>query len=153
MDETLVLTLDPTYFRLSGGIERWLYRLVRKHGGRQPAGWRFEMRHLHLKSGSLQRHSDFALQVRQLARRQALPGYQLTLERSGGIEWLAFRPGQAEPSKTDLSTASVEEPVDGLGMGSVDQPHDPRWIARRTIGGSPAPISREAAPSNGFGPL
>jgi plasmid replication initiation protein len=152
MDDALVLTLDPTYFRLSGGIERWLYRLVRKHGGRQPAGWRFEMHHLHLKSGSLQRHSDFALQVRQLVRRQALPGYLLSLERSGGIEWLAFRPGQTEPSETDLSTASVEEPVDVVGMGSVDHPHDPRWIARRSIGGSPAPISRKAAPSNGFWP-
>src|SRR5690554_4645802 len=35
LDEALVLTLDPAYFKLTGGIERWLYRLVRKHGGRQ----------------------------------------------------------------------------------------------------------------------
>ena len=131
MDDTLVLTLDPTYFRLSGGIERWLYRLVRKHGGRQPAGWRFEMRHLHLKSGSLQRSSDFAIQVRQLARRQALPGYVLVIERRGGTEWLAFRPGPAGAANGDLSTASVEEPVDGVWTGSVNHPHDPRWIARR----------------------
>lgn len=151
MDDALVLTLDPTYFQLTGGIERWLYRLVRKHGGRQPAGWRFDMRHLHLKSGSLQRHSDFALQVRELARRQSLPGYWLSIERSGGIEWLAFRPDALQPPSTDLSTASVEEPVDGWWTGSVDHPHDPRWITRRTIGGSPAPIGPEAAPSNGFG--
>ncbi|MDQ0589914.1 plasmid replication initiation protein [Variovorax paradoxus] len=151
MDETLVLTLDPTYFRLSGGIERWLYRLVRKHGGRQPAGWRFEMRHLHLKSGSLQRRSDFALQVRQLVRRQALPGYRLSIERCGGMEWLAFRPMADEPFQSDLSTVSVEEPVDDVGTGSVDRPHDPRWITRRNIGGSPARIGPEAAPGNGFG--
>jgi plasmid replication initiation protein len=92
MDEALVLTLDPTYFRLSGGIERWLYRLVRKHGGRQPGGWRFEMRHLYLKSGALQRSRDFAAHVRALALRQALPGYRLSIEHSGGNEWLAFRP-------------------------------------------------------------
>jgi plasmid replication initiation protein len=152
MDETLVLTLDRTYFRLSGGIERWLYRLVRKHGGRQPAGWRFEMRHLYLKSGSLQRRSDFALQVRQLARRQALPGYRLSIERSGGMEWLAFRPMPGEPFQRDLSTVSVEEPVDDVGTDSVDHPHDPRWITRRNIGGSPASIGPQAAPSNGFGP-
>lgn len=152
MDEALVLTLDPTYFQLSGGIERWLYRLVRKHGGRQAAGWKFDMRHLHLKSGSLQRHSDFALQVRQLARRQALPGYRLSIERSGGAEWLAFRPCATTVPKTDLSTGSIEEAVDGVWTDSVDRPHDPRWITRRSIGGSPAPIGREAAPSNGFGP-
>ncbi len=35
MEDALVLTLDPAYFKLTGGFERWLYRLVRKHGGRQ----------------------------------------------------------------------------------------------------------------------
>ena len=35
----LVLTIDPAYFALTGGLERWLYRLVRKHGGKQKNGW------------------------------------------------------------------------------------------------------------------
>jgi plasmid replication initiation protein len=151
MDEALVLTLDPTYFRLSGGIERWLYRLVRKHGGRQPGGWRFDMRHLYLKSGALQRYRDFAAHVRGLSVRQALPGYRLFIERSGGIEWLAFRPTPAEPSQSDLSTASVEEPVDDVGTDSVDHRHAARWITGASIGGSPAPNSPQASPSNGFG--
>src|SRR3546814_14589578 len=38
LDAALVLTIDPAYFRLTGGIERWLYRLVRKHGGRPEEG-------------------------------------------------------------------------------------------------------------------
>jgi len=151
MDEALVLTLDPTYFRLSGGIERWLYRLVRKHGGRQPGGWRFDMRHLYLKSGALQRYRDFAAHVRGLSVRQALPGYRLFIERSGGIEWLAFRPAPAEPSQSDLSTTSVEEPVDDVGTDSVDHRQATRWISGATVGGSPAPNSPKAAPSNGFG--
>jgi plasmid replication initiation protein len=44
LDAALVLTIDPAYFRLTGGIERWLYRLVRKHGGKQPYGWQFDFR-------------------------------------------------------------------------------------------------------------
>jgi len=152
LDEALVLTLDPTYFRLSGGIERWLYRLVRKHGGRQPGGWRFDMRHLYLKSGALQRYRDFAAHVRGLSVRQALPGYRLFIERSGGIEWLAFRPSAAEPSPSDLSTTSVEEPVDDVGTDSVDHRRATRWITGASIGGSPAPNSPQAAPSNGLGP-
>ncbi|SEF27953.1 Plasmid replication initiator protein [Variovorax sp. NFACC28] len=161
MDEALVLTLDPTYFRLSGGIERWLYRLVRKHGGRQPNGWRFEMRHLYLKSGALQRSRDFAAHVRGLALRQALPGYRLSVERRGGIEWLAFHPCTDNSPQTDLSTsrvdrdlstASVEEPVDFMGTGSVDHRRGTRVITGATIGGSPAQNSPQPAPSNGFGP-
>jgi plasmid replication initiation protein len=35
LDGALVLTIDRAYFGLTGGLERWLYRLVRKHGGRQ----------------------------------------------------------------------------------------------------------------------
>lgn len=90
MTEALVLGIDPRYFRLTGGIERWLYRLVRKHGGTQRQGWRFELRYLHAKSGSQARYSDFALDVRRLARRQALPGYRLRVVLAGGLEHLAF---------------------------------------------------------------
>ncbi|AHI24692.1 replication protein A [Komagataeibacter xylinus E25] len=47
IDRSLVLTVDPAYFRLTGGIERWLYRVARKHAGYQPQGWLFEITHLH----------------------------------------------------------------------------------------------------------
>jgi plasmid replication initiation protein len=53
LDDALVLTIDPAYFGLTGGLERWLYRLVRKHAGHQRGGWRFDLRHLHVKSASL----------------------------------------------------------------------------------------------------
>ena len=94
MDAALVLTIDPAYFRLTGGIERWLYRLVRKHGGRQEGGWQFDFRHLYRKSGSVTRFSDFAYDLRALVARQSLPGYVLSIERmpGDGVELLMFRP-------------------------------------------------------------
>lgn len=92
VEHTLVLTIDPAYFTLTGGIERWLYRLVRKHGGRQRSGWRFGFRHLHAKSGSQARYSDFALDLRRIAKAQALPGYLLHVEQcKGAEEALRFR--------------------------------------------------------------
>ena len=94
LDAALVLTIDPAYFRLTGGIERWLYRLVRKHGGRQPGGWQFDFQHLYRKSGSVARYYDFAADLRALVVRQALPGYQLGIEYVSGIAspLLTFRP-------------------------------------------------------------
>jgi plasmid replication initiation protein len=93
LDAALVLTIDPAYFRLTGGIERWLYRIVRKHAGRQARGWQFDFKHLHRKSGSLARPYDFACDLRALVARQSLPGYLLSVEQTpGGSEILAFRP-------------------------------------------------------------
>jgi len=94
LDAALVLTIDPAYFRLTGGIERWLYRLVRKHGGKQAEGWQFDFRHLHRKSGSTARFCDFACDLRALVARQSLPGYALGIERipEASVELLTFRP-------------------------------------------------------------
>ena len=39
-----VLTIHEDYFLLTGGIERWLYRVARKHAGSQELGWQFTMR-------------------------------------------------------------------------------------------------------------
>ncbi|WP_398497442.1 replication initiator protein A, partial [Variovorax sp.] len=94
MDDALVLTIDPAYFKLTGGIARWLYRLARKHGGKQPQGWQFDFPHLYRKSGSMARTYDFAADLRALVARQALPGYVLGIERlpGDGTELLTFRP-------------------------------------------------------------
>jgi plasmid replication initiation protein len=92
IDSSLILTIDRAYFSLTGGIERWLYRLARKHAGKQPDGWRFDFRHLHVRSGSLARYSDFAIDLRRIARVGVLPGYRMAIERSRrGAEVLHVR--------------------------------------------------------------
>lgn len=112
IDRSLVLTIDPAYFRLSGGIERWLYRTARKHAGHQPAGWIFDFRHLHAKSGSLARFSDFALDLRRIAGRQPLPGYRVTVRRwPDQEEALHIVPLPARGAGPALSTGPVGNPV------------------------------------------
>ena len=109
LDDALVLTIDPAYFDLTGGLDRWLYRIVRKHGGRQRSGWRFDLRHLHLKSGSLSPFKRFAFELRDIVRRQPLPGYALSLEvETGGRVLLAFEP-----------FAGCGKPVDGLVLSGT----------------------------------
>jgi len=108
LDRKLVLAIDPTYFRLTGGIERWLYRIARKHAGHQPRGWIFEIAHLHKKSGSLARLVDFAYDIRRIAARQPLPGYSLRILHRGQRQCLHIRP-------VDLSTDPDSGPVNGIG--------------------------------------
>ena len=102
LDDALVLTIDRAYFDLTGGLERWLYRLVRKHGGRQVGGWSFDVAHLHLKSGSLSPLKHFAYDLRDIVKRQALPGYVLTLERTFGRDRLDFRPLVTDPLELSI---------------------------------------------------
>ncbi|MUZ65672.1 replication initiator protein A [Agrobacterium vitis] len=98
LDDALVLTIDAGYFDLTGGLERWLYRLVRKHGGRQEYGWSFDFPHLHAKSGSLSSLKHFAYDLRDIVRRQPLPGYWLTIEQPDlGPERLSFAPTDPVP--------------------------------------------------------
>jgi plasmid replication initiation protein len=115
LDDALVLTIDREYFKLTGGLERWLYRIVRKHAGRQRAGWRFDFRHLYDKSASLSPFKRFAFELRDIARRQPLPGYRLDVEHDrSGHELLAFAParsstggcGQAVESLVPSGTAA-----------------------------------------------
>lgn len=97
LDRALVLTIDRAYFALTGGLERWLYRLVRKHGGRQAGGWSFDVEHLHLKSGVLSPRRRFAFELRAIVQRQPLPGYTLKIDHELGRERLAFVPIPVDP--------------------------------------------------------
>ena len=80
-----VLTLSPEYFKITGGLERWLYRLVRRHAGNQSMGWSFSMDELYRKSGSSQALKYFARDVRKIVAADELPEYHLELiELQGG---------------------------------------------------------------------
>jgi plasmid replication initiation protein len=99
IDDALILTIDRDYFDLKGGFERWLYRLVRKHGGRQTWGWSFDLKHLHLKSGSLSPLKHFVYDLRGIVQRQPLPGYRLALVTDpDGRARLTFQPTSTDPS-------------------------------------------------------
>ncbi len=85
-----VLTIHEDYFTLTGGIERWLYRVARKHAGKQPLGWRFTMRQLYAKSGSTARLPDFAIDVRRVVAANGLPEYELSTFHTPQDEMVTF---------------------------------------------------------------
>jgi plasmid replication initiation protein len=105
---------------MTGGVERWLYRIVRKHAGRQPGGWCFEISHLHLKSGSLSPLKRFAFELRDITRRQPLPGFRLAMDVSPfGRQLLTFKAIEIDPVARvlrgrELSTSAVNKSGDKL---------------------------------------
>jgi plasmid replication initiation protein len=94
-----ILTIHEDYFLLTGGIERWLYRVARKHAGAQPRGWSFTMRQLFEKSGSCARFSDFAGDVRKAVEGDGLPEYTMSVHENGeGEEIVHFLPRSNLPA-------------------------------------------------------
>jgi plasmid replication initiation protein len=74
-----VLTLSRDYFRISGGLERRLYELTRKHCGHQTK-WRISLELLHKKSGTTGNLREFRRKLKGIAKADALPEYQLRYE-------------------------------------------------------------------------
>ncbi|MEP1079157.1 replication initiator protein A [Leptolyngbya sp. PL-A3] len=92
-DNRLVLSLHPDYFLLTGGIERWLYRFIRKQAGSNRAGWGWYFQTLYERSGSTQRFSDFVIALREIAGKQTLLDYTLIVQEKDGREYLHAKRG------------------------------------------------------------
>lgn len=80
-----VLSIDRAYFDISGGRERWLYKVARKHaGGAGEGGFAISMPTLFEKSGAEGQYRRFKFEIAKIAERNELPGYALTLEQTEG---------------------------------------------------------------------
>lgn len=83
-----ILAVHPDYFQLTGGLERWLYRLARKavpDKAEIPA-IHFRMDTLHERSGTTRPLKMFAFDIRKLAETQPLPEYGFRIDRDGKHE-------------------------------------------------------------------
>jgi plasmid replication initiation protein len=76
-----VLSIDPAYFSISGGRERWLYRVARKHaGGNGPNGFAISMPVLFDKSGAEGTYRRFKFEILRIITRNDLPGFSLGVQ-------------------------------------------------------------------------
>ena len=78
IDAAEVLPISRDYFRLRRPIDRRLYELARKHCGKQQ-NWRVSVGLLQKKCGSKQAEKHFVAHLRELARSNHLPDYEVKL--------------------------------------------------------------------------
>ncbi|HWL68720.1 MAG TPA: replication initiator protein A [Geminicoccus sp.] len=80
-----VLSIDRAYFDISGGRERWLYKVARKHaGGAGGEGFAISLPTLFEKSGAEGLYRRFKFEIAKIVERDELPGYALQLEHGSG---------------------------------------------------------------------
>jgi len=76
-----VLAIDPAYFGIKGGRERWLYRVARKHaGGAGEEGFVIGLPTLFEKSGAEGDYRRFKFEIIRVARADEIPGIHLRIE-------------------------------------------------------------------------
>lgn len=98
---TGILAVHPDYFKLAGGIERWLYRLARKavpDRAEVPA-INFRMETLHERSGVTRELKKFAADLRKIAEMQPLPEYGVTVQKRNGQETVTFWRDSSKPGR------------------------------------------------------
>ncbi|ACS44112.1 replication initiator protein A [Methylorubrum extorquens] len=121
-----VLAIDPAYFSLTGGRERWLYRVARKHaGGAGAAGFAITLPTLFEKSGAEGTYRRFKFEIQGIVRCNELPGFQLALEAPDGSD---------EPMLRMRRTSSAE---DGEGTRTTVPEARPRRSAKASRSSPP----------------
>jgi plasmid replication initiation protein len=80
-----LLSIDPVYFSITGGRERWLYRVARKHaGGAGEQGFAIPLPTLFEKSGAEGTYRRFKFEALAIVRQGNIPGFHLALETARG---------------------------------------------------------------------
>ena len=77
--ERSLLTMHQDYFLLTGGLERALYRIARKHAGNQRGGWTCRVEVLRDKTGSDSKPKEFNRMLRKVVEADQLPDYALEM--------------------------------------------------------------------------
>ena len=141
-----VLSIDRAYFDITGGRERWLYKVARKHaGGAGEEGFAISMPTLFEKSGAEGEYRRFKFEILKLAEKDALPGYGLSVETAkGGEPMLRMRridgkdgagevgQGSAQGSTGVLRQAQDERTVEGLSI-KTPQPEPVEGPSHKTV--------------------
>ncbi|MBB6505725.1 plasmid replication initiation protein [Sphingomonas endophytica] len=156
-----VLSIDRAYFDITGGRERWLYKVARKHaGGAGEAGFAISMPTLFEKSGAEGQYRRFKFEITKIAERDALPGYALSFEQPEGKREPLLRmrrrsddesrPASAAsptsratpapslaphpaPSPPRAAAAPAAPPADAPAQATVADPIDVSALVRRSV--------------------
>jgi plasmid replication initiation protein len=128
-----VLAIDPAYFSLTGGRERWLYRVARKHaGGAGTDGFAISMPTLFEKSGAEGDYRRFKFEMTKIVKENSLPGYSLDLEQREAAEpflrmtrreaeqpYEKSRPSPAPAALRENNEPAAEVPIAFPGSGHI----------------------------------
>jgi plasmid replication initiation protein len=135
-----VLAIDRAYFNITGGRERWLYKVARKHaGGAGEGGFAIALPTLFQKSGAEGPYRRFKFEIGAIAKRNEVPGYSLAFETAATSKEPLLRMTRLVEAKPQVMTTPK----------AFLKPQPPKSGAPETI--QPKPYSQGLTPLEAAG--
>jgi len=122
-----LLKVDPSYFDITSGLKRFLYRTARKHAGNNKDGWEFSIETLHEKSGSEREFKKFKSDLKAAVIANDIPGYAMEWIQKTKKEFVLFK---------RLSTLeNLERIAEEISQNIKEEGHESQGGTSRTFGG------------------
>lgn len=135
INEKSVLTMHPDYFLITGGLERALYRIARKHAGDQEDGWTCRTSLLHDKTGSDSKPKEFKRMLGKVVEANQLPEYDMsfttTADGSPAVYFIRRTAAERAQARAEITAEAAERQrrarEDARAL-EVDGPHAARRV-------------------------
>ena len=86
-----LLKTEQSYFELTSGLKRFLYRTARKHAGKNKDGWTFTVETLYEKSGSEGSFKLFKNKIKKIVKKSNIPEYFMEWVEEDGKSSVLFK--------------------------------------------------------------
>lgn len=106
-----LLKVEPSYFDLTSGLKRFLYRTARKHAGNNEKGWEFLIEKLYEKSGSEREFKKFKSDLIAFVMENNIPEYTMKLIQKNNKEYILFKQ-KSNIEKIEQLISNVEATTD-----------------------------------------
>ncbi|KAJ8137623.1 hypothetical protein OY671_009164, partial [Metschnikowia pulcherrima] len=136
VSERSSLTMHPDYFSSTGGLERALYRIARKHAGQQRGGWTCRVEILREKAGSDAQPKEFNRMLRKVIEADQLPEYTMASTKTAeDAPAVSVHCRVSDPVERVKSRDQIREKVRSItGMNCVVELVPPRTSPRTSSG-------------------
>ncbi|MFI0478655.1 MAG: replication initiator protein A [Candidatus Rhabdochlamydia sp.] len=108
-----LLKSDRSYFELTSGLKRFLYRTARKHAGNNRDGWEFTIKKLYEKSGSEREFKKFKSDLMAAVIENNIPDYTMQFINKNNKNYILFKP------KTNID--KIEQLINNVEVRVIDK--------------------------------
>lgn len=86
-----LLKSNASYFEITSGLKKFLYRTARKHAGNNEDGWKFSVEQLYEKSGSEREPRKFKSDLKSAVQDNNIPDYSMEWIEKNGKSHVVFK--------------------------------------------------------------